>query len=115
MEKQRHVDGGGTDAALGFWSNPTRVIATVLLTGAMAGLTVSAALADSPAPAADSPEKAANIEPIVVTGSRISRRDYQSDSPIVTIDESTLAAAGQPTLDRAIGEMPQFAAAQGMS
>lgn len=115
MNKQRHADGGVRQASFGFWSNPARVIATVLLTGAMAGLAVSAALADSPAPAADSPEKTANIEAIVVTGSRISRRDYQSDSPIVTIDESTLAAAGQPTLDRAIGEMPQFAAAQGMS
>src|SRR5882724_3300109 len=115
MEKQRHVDGGATHASLGLWSNPARVIATLLLTGAMAGPAVSPALADSPTPAAESPEKPANIEAIVVTGSRISRRDYQSDSPIVTIDESTLAAAGQPTLDRAIGEMPQFAAAQGMS
>jgi outer membrane receptor protein involved in Fe transport len=114
MNKQRHVDGGVTQASFGFWSNPGRVIATVLLAGAMAALAVPAALADSPAPAADS-DKTANIEAIVVTGSRISRRDYQSDSPIVTIDESTLAAAGQPTLDRAIGEMPQFAAAQGMS
>ena len=115
MEKQHHVDGGATHASLGFWSNPTRLIAAVLLGGAIAGLTVSAAFADSSAPAADSTEKPASIEPIVVTGSRISRRDYQSDSPIATIDESTLAAAGQPTLDRAIGEMPQFAAAQGMS
>jgi len=115
MEKQRHVDRGVTHASPGFWSNPVRVIATVLLSGVIAGLAVSAALAESPTPAADSQEKPANIEAIVVTGSRISRRDYQSDSPIVTIDESTLAAAGQPTLDRAIGEMPQFAAAQGMS
>jgi len=115
MDKQHHVHGGATQSSLGFWSNPTRVLATVLLTGAMAGLTVSAALADTPPAAADEPEKAANIEAIVVTGSRISRRDFQSDSPIVTIDQSTLAAAGQPTLDRAIGEMPQFSAAQGMS
>jgi iron complex outermembrane recepter protein len=115
MDKQHHVNGGATHSSLGFWSNPTRVLATVLLTGAMAGLTVSAALADTPPAAADAPEKPANIEAIVVTGSRISRRDFQSDSPIVTIDQSTLAAAGQPTLDRAIGEMPQFSAAQGMS
>jgi outer membrane receptor protein involved in Fe transport len=55
------------------------------------------------------------LEEVVVTGSRIARRDYESDSPIVTINQAALAAAGQPTLDRAIGEMPQFAAAQGMS
>ncbi|MDB6105396.1 MAG: hypothetical protein JWO52_5395, partial [Gammaproteobacteria bacterium] len=57
----------------------------------------------------------AKLEEIVVTGSRIARRDYESDSPVVTLNQSALAAAGQPTLDRAIGEMPQFAAAQGMS
>src|SRR6266404_1744930 len=116
MEKQHHVDGGATHASRGFRSNPGRLIATLLLlSGAIAGLTVAALAADSPAPAADSPEKSASIEAIVVTGSRISRRDYQSDTPIATIDESVLAAAGQPTLDRAIGELPQFSAAQGMS
>lgn len=52
---------------------------------------------------------------IVVTGSRIARRDYQSSSPIVTVDSSSLSAAGQPTLDRAIGQLPQFSAAQGLS
>jgi outer membrane receptor protein involved in Fe transport len=77
-------------------------------------ISASAAAADSAAPN-ESTEKNEALEQIVVTGSRISRRDYQSDSPIVTVDSSSLAAAGQPTLDRAIGEMPQFAAAQGMS
>jgi iron complex outermembrane recepter protein len=91
------------------------VIATMLLSGAIAGLTVSAALADTLAADADARAKPESLEPVIVTGSRISRRDFQSDSPIVTVDQSTLAAAGQPTLDRAIGEMPQFAAAQGMS
>ena len=70
-------------------------------------------------PAQERSEAPANpggkLEEIVVTGSRISRRDYESDSPVVTLNQSALAAAGQPTLDRAIGEMPQFAAAQGMS
>src|SRR5258708_12077632 len=102
MDKQRHVDGGATHVSLGFWSNPTRVLATLLLTGAMAGLTVSAAFAEDPPAATESPEKATSIEPIVVTGSRIAPRDYQSDSPIATIDESALAAPGQPTLYPAI-------------
>ena len=50
---------------------------------------------------------------IIVTGSRIARRDYQSDSPISTVDSSAIAAAAQPSLDRVIGQMPQFEAAQG--
>lgn len=53
------------------------------------------------------------LDTIVVTGSRISRRDYNAESPITTISSSAIAAAGQPSLDRVIGQMPQFEAAQG--
>jgi len=82
--------------------------------------TESAFQSDPQATAGPQPTEApasppAKLEEVLVTGSRIARRDYESDSPIVTINQSALAAAGQPTLDRAIGEMPQFAAAQGMS
>jgi outer membrane receptor protein involved in Fe transport len=52
---------------------------------------------------------------VAVTGSLITRRDFQSNSPIATISSSVLQAAGQPSLDRAIGELPQFAASQGAS
>jgi iron complex outermembrane receptor protein len=58
---------------------------------------------------------ATSVEEVVVTGSLISRRDFQSDSPIATINSELIAAAGQPTLDKAVGQMPQFAAAQGQS
>src|SRR5450631_3095420 len=115
MNRQRRVDGGTTYVSQGFSGKRLNVIAMMLLSTAMAGLAVSNALAETPAAPADSRDKSETMEAIVVTGSRISRRDYQSDSPIVTVDQSALAAAGQPTLDRAIGEMPQFAAAQGMS
>jgi outer membrane receptor protein involved in Fe transport len=54
-----------------------------------------------------------NLDTIVITGSRITRRDYNAESPIATISSSAIAAAGQPSLDRVIGEMPQFEAAQG--
>jgi len=64
---------------------------------------------ESVAPTGDKP---ASSE-IVVTGSRISRRDFQSDSPISTVNSAAIAAAGQPSLDRAIGELPQFSGAQG--
>lgn len=50
---------------------------------------------------------------IVVTGSRISRRDYNAESPISTLGNAAIAAAGQPSLDRVVGQMPQFEAAQG--
>jgi len=80
------------------------------------------AQATSAAPQADlRPPQAPPVPPvaaeadIVVTGSRISRRDYRSGSPISTINSSAIAATGQPSLDRAIGELPQFSASQGAS
>ncbi|MDB6046020.1 MAG: hypothetical protein JWM63_4571 [Gammaproteobacteria bacterium] len=71
--------------------------------------------ATQPADATENNGQRSPVQEIVVTGSRIARRDFQSDSPIATIDQSALGAAGQPTLDKALGEMPQFAAAQGQS
>lgn len=50
----------------------------------------------------------AELEEIVVTGSRISRRDFSSPSPISTIDRITLDAASQPTLEETLNQMPQI-------
>ena len=69
----------------------------------------SAATAASPSPAADA------TPDIVVTGSLIARRDFKSDSPISTIDPAAISAAGSPSLDGVLGQMPQFAAGQGAS
>ncbi len=94
----------------------------LLLGCAVAALSTSAAFAQVTAPIGEpptvppeaaAPEPAQQGKDIIVTGSRIGRRDYQSDSPISTISGSALATTGQPSLDKAIGELPQFAAAQG--
>ncbi|NNM78542.1 TonB-dependent receptor [Sphingomonas sp. ID1715] len=98
--------------------------ALLLSTTIVAGLAAlpSAGLAQStPVPGAD-PASAASSEPaaadndapdIVVTGSLIARRDFRSSSPISTVDSAALAATGQPSLDRALGQLPQFSGAQG--
>ena len=39
------------------------------------------------------------VEEIVVTGSRIKRRDFSSPSPIATIDTDMIAFSGQATLE----------------
>ncbi|TLY57664.1 MAG: hypothetical protein E6K52_14195, partial [Gammaproteobacteria bacterium] len=66
---------------------------------------------------AEPSEPAANarVEEVVVTGTRIARRDYAAESPIVTLGQDAITATGQVTVDRALGEMPQFAAAQGLT
>lgn len=68
-------------------------------------------------PAKAKPPKVKQLEGVTVTGSLIQAhsRGEASSSPLATIDIGQITAAGQVSLDSAIGRMPQFAAAQGQS
>lgn len=55
--------------------------------------------------AAQGPEP---IEEIVITGSRIARRDFVAVSPIVTVDAALIQASGSVTLEETLNEMPQL-------
>lgn len=69
---------------------------------------VAIALVQNPA-AAQTSEAAVDdraVEEIVVTGSRLLRRDFSSPSPISTIDRETLAFSGQTTLEATLNKMP---------
>ncbi len=48
------------------------------------------------------------LEEIVVTGSRIPRRDYESSSPIVTIKADTFEERSNIGLESALNQLPQF-------
>ena len=48
------------------------------------------------------------LEEIVVTGSRIPRRDYESSSPIVTIKADTFVERSNIGLESTLNQMPQF-------
>lgn len=45
---------------------------------------------------------------VIVTGSRISRRDYVSESPIVTVGQAAIAATGSPNLEATLNQLPQL-------
>jgi outer membrane receptor protein involved in Fe transport len=49
------------------------------------------------------------IDEIIVTGTRIARRDYESASPIVTVDASLFEQNGSPTVEAMLNTLPQFA------
>src|SRR5258708_2860707 len=89
-------------------------IAIVLGMGAAAHAQTQPA-PESTTPAAGQANGATRVQEIVVTGSLITRQDFKSESPISTIGADVIRAAGQPSLDKVIGEMPQFAGAQGAS
>ena len=50
----------------------------------------------------------ADIEEIIVTGTRIRRRDYESASPIVTVDASLFEQSGSPSVGTMLNTLPQF-------
>src|SRR3569832_346069 len=55
-------------------------------------------------------------EEVVVTGSRIVRRDYEANSPIQTVDRSSFEQQNSIALETALNDLPQFVpAAQGMT
>ncbi|PIB96747.1 TonB-dependent receptor domain-containing protein [Caulobacter sp. X] len=56
----------------------------------------------------DTGASATAVEEIVVTGSRIARRDYSSDSPIVTVGKADIEKLGSVTVDTILNQMPQF-------
>ena len=76
------------------------------------------AAVDPPAPAAASADSAAPsttsvLNQVVVTGTRIASPGETSDSPLVAVGAAQITATGQVSLDSALAQMPQFAAAQG--
>jgi iron complex outermembrane receptor protein len=49
------------------------------------------------------------VEEIVVTGSRIARKDYVAASPIVTVGKAELDRTGAVTVEKLLNQLPQFA------
>lgn len=93
------------------------ILKTALMagTGIMA-LTAAPAFAQQPAqPSSEvSPQPAPEVgsgEEIVVTGSRIARRDYSANSPIVTVGEEAFENRSGVTVEETLNDLPQFTAA----
>ena len=90
-------------------STPKGFARASLLGVSSVSLMVSALCAQA-AYAAD--ESADVLESVVVTGSRIQRRDYEANSPITTVDESLLKNSGTAAIETNLAKLPQFHAVQ---
>ena len=78
-------------------------------TTALAGA-ISILLATDPASAQEIDEEIGvrdAVEEIIVTGSRVKRRDFNSPSPITTLDREAIAASPEATLEGLLNDMPQ--------
>jgi len=86
----------------------------MLATTALAGFAVigSAHAQDVAAPSADSATAADRVQEIVVTGSRIARRDYTADSPVLTVSDQALTTTSGVAIESKLNQLPQFTPAQ---
>ncbi|HTQ35444.1 MAG TPA: TonB-dependent receptor [Steroidobacteraceae bacterium] len=78
---------------------------------AMAEETAAETTADTTA-GTTAPGQDEELAAVVVTGSRIQRRDYESNSPIVTVGEEVLEQSSTTALESNLNKLPQFSAAQ---
>jgi outer membrane receptor protein involved in Fe transport len=72
------------------------------------GLCLFATAAVVPAQEAPAKTSADELGTIVVTGSRIQRRDYEANSPILTVDESLLKNSSTAAIETNLTKLPQF-------
>lgn len=79
---------------------------------AVACVAFPAAAQSAGGPAAQVPDAGASTraaeDRIVVTGSRIARRDYTATSPIVTVDSALIEETSQVNLEANLNKLPQF-------
>ncbi len=78
----------------------------VILRFSVLASAVSAALAGGPAPAIA--QDNSGVEEVVVTGSRIVRRDFEANSPILTLDANRFEEQSSVAIESAMNQLPQF-------
>ncbi|MGC1269673.1 MAG: hypothetical protein WA842_03650, partial [Croceibacterium sp.] len=83
------------------------VFKALLLAGCASSFVVAA-----PAFAQEAADESAEEGRIVVTGSRIVRQDYESTSPIVTVDEALLKESSTAAIEQNLNRLPQFTPAK---
>ena len=92
--------------------NTRRQTARSALIGSTAMLLGMAVLAAAPARAQQAPAAgdAQTVQEVVVTGSRIARRDFTANSPIVTVSSQAFQNTSQVAVENTLNKLPQFQA-----
>lgn len=90
-----------------------RTMAAAQAASFLAVFTAGAAFGQAAEPASTAATE--EVEELVVTGSRISRPDYSSSSPIVTFGEAAITQTGTVNIENALNQLPQFVQGQTQS
>jgi iron complex outermembrane receptor protein len=87
-----------------------RSIGLTMPLGVVAALFAAQSHAQTLAKPSDAPTE---VQEVVVTGSRIARADYVSQTPIVTVGAEAIARSGSPTIEATLNQLPQFTPSAG--
>lgn len=85
----------------GGWWACGPLVASLICCGALAAQEAG----DAPQ---DGVDEALVLEEVVVTGTRIARRDFTAPSPVTTMNAEEIRSSVQPTLEEALNRMPQI-------
>lgn len=84
------------------------ILGGLALLSAAALVTTPAAAQEAGAAPAANQQNSGEVDEVVVTGSRIARKDYLANSPIVTVTQDDVRATGSANIETLINELPQF-------
>lgn len=84
------------------------ILGGVALLSATALLATPAAAQQAEAALTANRQNSGEVDEVVVTGSRIARKDYLANSPIVTVTQEDVRATGSANIETLINELPQF-------
>ena len=72
-------------------------------------LTLASGASAQGAPESESPDYTEEplLEEVIVTGTRIARRDFNTPSPLTSLGEEVIEFTNQPTLEDTLNQMPQ--------
>lgn len=89
-------------------SGPFRTVGPLDLRLPVCAVILSAGLSAEHVTAQQSDDDERAVEEIVVTGSRLIRRDLSSPSPVVTVGADAIRYSGNTTLEQTLNELPQL-------
>jgi iron complex outermembrane receptor protein len=82
-------------------ARPSRSVRPSVLASAISGILLSQAAAQE-----QQPQQA--VEEVTVTGSRIVRRDFSANSPIMTVDSEAFQQSSTVAMETVLNQLPQF-------
>ncbi len=91
----------------------TRMFATASM--AALGFAMGGAGLTGVAHAADAQDAGSTVNEVVITGSRIARRDFTSNSPIVTVNSKSFENTSNVAVEATLNKLPQFTPDQNMT